>query len=125
MALTWAIPRHTSAGWYILSLNSSAGDSVGEYTIEVTDDASGTPDEVLAQFGDHVGSGKFVMSVSISDTIEATLFQAVSGDTDGDRDVGSFDIQNILAANLFGKGGSSTFDEKCYDGRSAHQLDSP
>jgi len=31
------------------------------------------------------------------------LFQAIAGDTDGNRDVNGFDIQAILSANKFGK----------------------
>jgi hypothetical protein len=61
--------------------------------------------------GDHLGAGIFASNqgpngqvVTYSDTeVTVDLFQAIAGDTDGNRDVNGFDIQAILSANKFGK----------------------
>jgi hypothetical protein len=61
--------------------------------------------------GDHFGMGIFASDqgpnaqvVTYSDTaVDLDVFQAIAGDTDGNRDVNGFDIQAILSANKFGK----------------------
>jgi len=65
-------------------------------------DALGTFDQQPAP-GDHLGSGVFLRELIYhASGVSADLFEAACGDTDGDREVGGGDIENILAANLFG-----------------------
>jgi len=55
--------------------------------------------------GDELGYGVFLTDQGVtysSNAVLVDLFQAADGDTDGDREVRGKDIQNILAANLFG-----------------------
>jgi hypothetical protein len=81
--------------------------SVGDQVIEIVN----TSDEGVINgtyanepaAGDHLGFGVFHEEVNYTDhPVSATLFQAVAGDTDGNRDVNGFDIQAILSANKFG-----------------------
>ncbi|MBN2474905.1 MAG: hypothetical protein JXB62_09885, partial [Pirellulales bacterium] len=63
--------------------------------------------------GDHLGHGVFLEGVTVSYddfsiepgkmavVVDADLFQAAPGDTDGSRFVNGIDIQNILSANRF------------------------
>jgi hypothetical protein len=89
--------------------------AIGDHTLTVVETVeegqiSGgfttTPDD-----GDHLGAGIFATTQGANgqvvtqgaNTIDLDLFQAIAGDTDGNRDVNGFDIQAILSANKFGK----------------------
>lgn len=81
--------------------------SVGETTHTLLDATGGSAISgaftEVPQDGDHLGFGVFHVKLSQdASAVTATLFQAVAGDTDGNRDVNGFDIQAILAANKFG-----------------------
>jgi hypothetical protein len=53
--------------------------------------------------GSHLGRGAFLRAVDYGPAVLAVdVFQAIAGDTDGNRDVNGFDIQAILSANKFG-----------------------
>jgi len=69
----------------------SAGEMLGTFASEPA-------------IGEDLGFGLFFQeTVYDQHEVRVRLFQAADGDTDGDRQIGGGDIENILAANKFGK----------------------
>jgi len=65
----------------------------------------------------HLGYGVFFQDTTYgADQIDANVFQAAPGDTDGDRQVGGADIEHILSANKFGTGAPAEWPEGDFDG---------
>jgi len=93
-------------GWYgdqtrtMINVTGAGRSINGRFT------AVETPQDALR----HLGYGVFLTDLGTNsqavtyrpDSVEVDLFQAAPGDTDGDRQVGGGDIENILAANFFG-----------------------
>jgi hypothetical protein len=95
-----------SVGDRVIGILSAGGEGAISDTFDVQPAA-----------GDHLGFGVFNEEVGYTDqTVNATLFQAIAGDTDGNRDVNGFDIQAILSANKFGKPEAADWTEGDFTG---------
>ncbi len=102
------------------------GDSTRTVTVMAT---LGAESAIIGEFaslpaaGEHLGRGAYLTSIDVSPanfdaSLEADLglFQAASGDTDGDRDVDNADLQLILGANSFNNGSGFDWTEGDFDG---------
>jgi hypothetical protein len=103
-----------------LTLQAVESLAVGDHALRLIESPDGGligafATEPAAQ--EHLGFGAFNQGVAYStDSVDLHVFQAIAGDTDGNRDVNGFDIQSILSANKFGKPVAADWTEGDFTG---------